>query len=176
MNMPKDYEVFEPNNEHLAQIIVRILEERGYNAGYQLGYPNNKIFINVDTKEEADRISGIIRRFMEKFSLTERGITTYKLNTLISKLSSLIPETPKRKREKPAEHIEKKIENKDYGNSKISESEVYHNAKLEEWRSTIVERLNLLSRERKENPNDPLNEQRQIESNILVWVLSVMPK
>jgi len=29
MNMPMDYEVFEPNNEHLAQIIVRILEERG---------------------------------------------------------------------------------------------------------------------------------------------------
>ena len=95
--MPMDYEVFEPNNEHLAQIIVRILEERGHTAGYQLGYPNNKIFINVDTKEEADRISGIIRKFMEKFSLTERGITASKLNTLLSKLSSLIPETPKRK-------------------------------------------------------------------------------
>ena len=97
MNMPKDYKVFEPDNEHLAQIIVRILEERGYNAGYQLGYPNNKIFITVDAKEEADRISGIIRKFMEKFSLTERGITTDRLNKLISKLSSLIPETSKRK-------------------------------------------------------------------------------
>jgi hypothetical protein len=95
--MPKDYTVFEPDNEHLAQIIVRILEERGYNAGYQLGYPNNKIFITVDTKEEADRISGIIRKFMEKFSLSERGITTDRLNKLISKLSSLIPETSKRK-------------------------------------------------------------------------------
>ena len=95
--MPKDYEVFKPNNEHIAQIIVRILEERGYIAGYQIGYSNNKIFINVDTKEEADRILGIIGKFMEKFSLTERGITTDKLNKLISKLSSLIPETPKKK-------------------------------------------------------------------------------
>jgi hypothetical protein len=95
--MPKDYKVLEPDNEHLAQIVVRILEERGYNAGYQLGYPNNKIFITVDTKEEADRISGIIRKFMEKFSLSERGITTDRLNKLISKLSSLIPETSKRK-------------------------------------------------------------------------------
>ena len=93
MNTLMDYEVFEPNNEHLAQIIVRILEEKGYNAGYQLGYPNNKIFIKVDAKEQADRISRIIRRFMEKFSLTERGITTDKLNTSISVLSSLIPET-----------------------------------------------------------------------------------
>jgi hypothetical protein len=65
MDMLMDYEVFEPDNEHLAQIIVKILEEKGYNAGYQLGYPNNKVFINVDNKEEADRISGIIRRFME---------------------------------------------------------------------------------------------------------------
>ncbi len=175
MNMPMDYEVFEPNNEHLAQIIVRILEERGYNAGYQLGYPNNKIFINVDTKEEADKISGIINRFIKKFSLTERGITTYKLNTLISKLSSLMPETPKRKREKPAENIEKKIENKDYGNSKISESEIYHNATLEEWRSKIVERLNLLNTLMTKTPNDPSNEKRKIESDTLAWVLQNMP-
>jgi len=173
--MPMDYEVFEPNNEHLAQIIVRILEERGYTAGYQLGYPNNKIFINVDTKEEADRISGIIRRFMEKFSLTERGITTCKLNTLLSKLSSLIPETPKGKREIFAENIEKKIENKDYGNSKISESEIYHNAQLEEWRSKIVERFNLLNTLMTKTPNDPSNEKRKIESDTLVWVLQNMP-
>ena len=175
MNMLMDYEVFEPNDEHLAQIIVRILEERGYNAGYQLGYPNNKVFIKVDAKEEADRISGIIKRFMEKFSLTERGITTDKFNTLISKLSSLIPETPERKREKLAKNIEKKIENKDYGRSKISESEIYHNAKLEEWRSKIVERLNLLNTLMTETPNDPSNEKRKIESDTLVWVLQNMP-
>jgi hypothetical protein len=175
MNMPMDYEVFKPSNEHLAQIIVRILEERGYNAGYQLGYPNNKIFIKVDTKEEADRISGVIRRFMEKFSLTEGGITTYKLNTLTSKLSSLIPETPERKREKLSGNIEKKIENKDYDNPKISESEVYHNAKLEEWRGKIVERLNLLNTLMTKTPNDPSNEKRKIESDTLVWVLQNMP-
>jgi hypothetical protein len=175
MNIPMDYEVCEPNNEHLARIIVRILEEKGYNAGYQLGYPNNKVFINVDNKEEADRISGIIRRFMEKFSLTERGITTDKLNTLLSKLSSLVPETPERKREKLSEDIEKKIENKDYGNYKISESEIYHNAKLEEWRGKIVERLNLLNTLMTKTPNDPSNEKRKIESETLVWVLQNMP-
>jgi hypothetical protein len=70
MYLPKDYEVFEPNNERLAQIIVRILEEKGYNAGYQLGYPHNKIFIKVDAQEEAERISGIIRKFNEKYRLT----------------------------------------------------------------------------------------------------------
>ncbi len=175
MNMPMDYKVFEPNDEHLAQIIVRILETRGYNAGYQLGYPNNKIFINVDTKEEADKISGIISRFMKKFSLTERGLTTSKLNTLTSKLSDLIPETSNIKQEKPAENIEKKIENKEYGNSKISESEIYHNAQLEEWRSKIAERLNFLNTLISETPNDPSNEKRKIESDTLVWVLQNMP-
>jgi hypothetical protein len=173
--MPMDHEVFKPDNEHLAQIIVRILEERGYNAGYQLGYPNNKIFINVDTKEEADRISGIIRKFMEKFGLTERGITTYKLNTLKSKLSSLISETQNRKREKSSENIEKNIENKEYGNSKILENEIYHNSKLEEWRSKIAERLNLLNTLMTTNPNDPSNEKRKIESDTLVWVLQNRP-
>jgi hypothetical protein len=94
--MPKDYKVFEPTNEHIAQIIVRILEERGYTAGYQLGYPSNKIFITVDAKEEADKISTIISRFMEKFSLTERGITTDRLYKLTNKLSNLIPETTRK--------------------------------------------------------------------------------
>ena len=68
--MPMDYEVFEPNNERLAQVIVRFLQEKGYSAGYQLGYTHNKIFIRVDAEEEADRISGIIGRFVEKFRLT----------------------------------------------------------------------------------------------------------
>src|SRR5665647_2120395 len=117
MNMPMDYVVFEPADETFAQLIVRILEERGYNAGYQLGYPHNKIFIKVDDKEEANRISGIIRRFMKKSNLTERGITTTKLNTLKSKLGSLIPETPNRRQEKPAENIEKKTENNDFDHS-----------------------------------------------------------
>jgi len=112
---------------------------------------------------------------MKKFSLTERGITTDKLNTLLSKLSSLIPETPERKREKLSEDIEKKIENKDYGNSKISESEIYQNTKLEELRGKIVERLNLLNTLMTKTPNDPSNEKRKIESDTLVWVLQNMP-
>jgi hypothetical protein len=94
--MQKDYEVFEPDNEHLARIIVRILEERGYKAGYQIGYPNNKVFITVETKEEADRITEIITKFMEKSNLTERGMTTERFNKLTSKLRSLIPKTSKR--------------------------------------------------------------------------------
>ena len=171
--MPKDYKVFEPNNEHLARIIVRILEEKGYNAGYQLGYPHNKVFIKVDAKEEADIISRIIRRLTEKFRLTGSGLTTDEFNTSISKLSSLIPETPNRKPEKLVGNIEKKIQNKDYDNFKISESEINHNAKLE-WRNKIVERLNLLNTLMTETPNDPSNEKRKIESDTLVWVLQNM--
>ena len=167
MNMLMDYEVFEPNNEHLAQIIVRILEERGYTASYQIGYPNNKIFINVDSKEEANRISAIIGMFMKKFNLTERGITTSKFNTLLRKLGSLISETPKRKRESARKDY--------YGSSKISDSEIYHNAKIEEWRRKIVERLNLLNTLMMKTPNDPSNERRKIESNTLVCVLQYMP-
>jgi hypothetical protein len=159
--MLMDYEVFEPDNEHVARILVRILEEKGYNAGYQLGYPNNKLFIKVDTKEEADRISGIIRGFMEKFRLSGSKVTTDELNTSISMLSSLIPET--------------KIEHKGYGTSRISESEIYHNAKLEEWKSKIIERLNLLNTLIAKTPDDPSNEKRKIESDTLVWVLQNMP-
>jgi hypothetical protein len=173
--MPIAYNVFEPNDEHLAQIIVRILEERGYNAGYQIGYPRNKIFINVNTKEEADKISNIIRKFTEKFSFTERGMTTTKLDTLTSKLGSLIPETSNRKREEPVENIEKKTENNVFGHSEISESEVHNNAKLEEWRSKIAERLNQLNTLIAEAPKDRSNEKRRIERDTLVWVLQNMP-
>ena len=169
--MPKDYEVFEPNDENLAQLIVKILDERGYTAGYQLGYPHNKIFIKVDDKEEAERISSIIGRFMKKFNLTERGITTSKLNTLTSKLGSLIPEPPNRKREKPTENIEKKTENNDIDHFEKSEREVYDNAALEELRSKIAEKLNQINTLIAENPNDRSNDKRRIERDTLVWVL-----
>ncbi len=170
-----DYEVFEPDNEHLAQIIVKILEEKGYTAGYQLGYPNNKVFIKVDGKEAADRISGIIRKFMKKFNVTERGTTTSKLDTLTNKLGSLIPEGPNKKQEKPAENIEKKLENNTFSHSEISESEVYNDAKLEEWRSKIAEKLNLLNTQIAKTPNDRSNEKRRIERDTLLWVLQNMP-
>ena len=173
--MPIDCEVFEPNDDNLAQLVVRILEEKGYNAGYQLGYPHNKIFIKVDDKEEADRISNIISRFMKKFNLAERGITSSKLNILTNKLGSLIPKPPNRKLEKPLENIEKKTENNEFDHSEKSESEVYNNAKLEEWRSKIDEKLNVLNTLIAENPNDRSNEKRRIERDILVWVLQNMP-
>ena len=172
--MPMDYVVFEPADENFAQLIVRILEERGYSAGYQLGYPHNKIFIKVDDKEQGDKISGIIKRFMKKFNLTERGITTSKLDTLTSKLGSLIPEQPNRKLEKPLENNGKKIENIDVDHSEKSESEVYNNVNLEELRSKIAEKLNQLNTLIAENPNDRSNEKRRIERDTLVWVLQNM--
>jgi len=175
MNMPMDIDVFEPKDENVAQLIVRILEERGYYAGYQLGYPHNKIFIKVEDKEEADKISGIIGKFMKKFNLTERGITTSTLNTLTSKLGSLIPEQPNRKLEKPLENMEKKTENIYIDHSEISESEVYNKANLEELRSKIDEKLNQLNTLIAENPKDRLNEKRRIERDTLIWVLQNTP-
>src|SRR5665647_2023175 len=170
--MPMDYEVFEPNDENLARLIARILEEKGYNAGYQLGYPHNKIFIKVDDKEQGDKISGIIKRFMKKTNLTERGITTSKLDTLTNKLGSLIPEPPNRKlEEETAENTEKKTENNDVDHSEKSESEVNDNVKLEELRSKIDEKLNELNTLISENPNDRSYEKRRIERDTLVWVL-----
>ena len=175
MNMPMDYVVFEPADENFAQLIVRILEERGYSAGYQLGYPHNKIFLKVDDKEEADRISGIIGKFIKKFNLTEGGLAASKLDTLTSKLGSLIPEQPHRKLEKPAENMEKKVENNDVDRSEKSESKVYNKAMLEELRSKISEKLNQLNTLIAENPKDRSNEKRRIERDTLVWVLQNMP-
>ena len=88
--MPKDYEVFEPSNEHMARIIVEILQEKGYIASYQIGYPRNKILI-VDTKEEADRISGMISKFIKKLRSAKGGITTDRLEKSINKLRRQIP-------------------------------------------------------------------------------------
>ena len=173
--MPMDFEVFEPNDENLAQLIVSILEARGYNAGYQLGYPHNKLFIKVDDKEEADKISGIIRRFMEEFNLTNRGITTSKLDTLTSKLGSLIPETSNSKLELPTMNIEKKADNADALNLEKSKSEVCSNIKFEELRTKIDEKLNHLNSLIAENPKDRSNEKRRTERDTLVWVLQNIP-
>jgi hypothetical protein len=175
MNMSMDYVVFEPTDESFAQLIVRILEERGYSAGYQLGYPHNKIFLKVDDKEEADRISGIIGKFMKKFNLAEGGIAASKLDTLTSKLGSLIPEQPDRKLEKSVENNEKKAENNFVDHSEKSESEVYNKAKLEEFRSKIAEKLSQINALIAENPKDRSNEKRRIERDTLVWVLQNMP-
>jgi hypothetical protein len=171
MNMPMDYVVFEPSDENFAQLIVRILEQRGYSAGYQLGYPHNKIFIKVDDKDEADRISGIIGKFIKKFNLTEGGIAASKLDTLTSKLGSLIPEQPNRKLEKPVANQEKKTEDSAVDRSEKSESEVYNKAKIEELRNKIGEKLNQLNTLIAENPKDRSNEKRRIERDTLVWVL-----
>jgi hypothetical protein len=198
----KDYEVFEPNNERLAQIIVRILREKDYIASYQLGYPKNKVFIRIEDKQEADRVSVIIKRFMEKISLTEMETTADKLSVLISDLgrslskttTEIEPEIVAVKVEKPivveqkeivTEKTEKELEKKNMDSSKILETEAYHTAILEEWRSKIIERamgrikiierLNLLNTQMKENPNDPTNEKRKIERDTLAWILQNTP-
>ncbi len=176
--MTKDYEVFEPSDENLAQIMAKILEERGYNASYQLGYPHNKILIKVDDKEEADKISSTIKKFTKKYNLTDRGITTATLNNLTSKLRSLIPESPNRNQEKTAEKIEKITENNNFDHPEKSEREVYEkvdNIRFEELRSKIDERLNQLNTSIAETPNDRSNEKRRVERDTLIWVLQNMP-
>ncbi len=173
--MPMDCVVFEPADEHFAQLIVRILEERGYSAGYQLGYPHNKIFIRVDDKEEADLISGIIGKFMKKFNLAEEGITPSKIDAIPSKLGSLIPGQSNKKLEKIAVNKGKKVENNDVDRSEKSESEVCNKAKLEELRNKIGEKLTQLNNLIAENPKDRSNEKRRIERDTLVWVLQNMP-
>lgn len=109
-----DYKVFEPNDRELAEITVRILEKRGYDAGYQSSYPQHAVFIKVDTQEEADRISKILEDFMERFKKQKEGMITYDYDQTITKLGRLIPETPKKKRKNLDEGIKKKIEKEDF--------------------------------------------------------------
>jgi hypothetical protein len=170
--MPTDHVVYEPDNEHIAQVIVRYLEGKGYTAGYQLGYPHNKIFINTDSKEKADRISKIFEELMEKLSLNNQVLTD---DELIGELGDLIPETSNVKQERLAENEYKENVKKDNVNSKISENEIYNNAKLEEWKSKIAERLNFLNNTMMENPDDPSNEMVEIAIDTLVWVLENIP-
>jgi hypothetical protein len=155
---------------------VGILEEKGYNACYQLGYPHNKIFIKVEEKELAEKISGILGKFMKKFNLSESGMTASKLDTLTGKLGSLIPEPPDRKLEKHVENIEKKTENNHVDHSEKSESKVYSKTNLEELRSKIAEKLNQINALIAENPKDRSNEKRRIERDTLVWVLQNIPE
>ncbi len=136
---------------------------------------HNKIFIKVDEKEEAHKISGIIGKFMKKFNLTEVGITSSKLDTLTIKLGSLIPESPNRKLEEPLGDLKEKTENNYVDHFEKSESEVFKKANLEELRNKIAEKLNQLNTLISENPKDRSNEKRRIERDTLVWVLQNMP-
>jgi hypothetical protein len=201
----KDYVVFEPDNERLARIIVSILREKRYIASYQLGYPKNKIFIRLESEVEADRISAIIGRFMEKISLTDRETTTDNLTTLLGNLGSWLSaplpeikpeilvekvekEIPVKKVEEkiPEVKIERKIDQKKVDETEIFESATYYTPKLEEWRSKIIERLlgrgkiierlDILNMQMSENPDDPLNEKKKIERDTLVWILQITPE
>lgn len=104
--------MFEPNNKELAEIIVGILQKRGYQAGYQRSYPQHAVFIKVDKQEEANKISKIIESFMESKKRKEGGIITYEYDKSITKLGRLIPEILKKRRENINEKIKDKIEKK----------------------------------------------------------------
>ena len=113
--MPMDYKVFEPNDEGLAEIIVRILEKRGYDAGYQTSYPQHAVFIKVESQEEADRVSKIIESFMERFKEEQKErMTIYHYDRSITKLGRLITETPKKKRQNLDESIKRKIDREEF--------------------------------------------------------------
>ena len=172
--MTKDYEVYQPSNEHLAQLVAGILEGRGFDAGYQIGYPNNKVFIRVDDKEEADKISRLIRKFMAKYAFGETGIPSAKLNLLISKLESLIPSRVSEtiKAEEIEEAVQEKIENKV---PEVMATDSSLNVKLEELKSEITERIKSLDAQMAKKPKDRLNEGRTIERDTLKWVLRIMP-
>jgi MinD-like ATPase involved in chromosome partitioning or flagellar assembly len=110
-----DYPVFEPGDEKLAEIIVRILRKRGYDAGYQTSYPQHAVVINVDSKEEADKISKIIKDFMDKFPKRKiGGLITYDYDESIVNLGRLIPETPRRKHERFVQRIMDKIDREEW--------------------------------------------------------------
>jgi hypothetical protein len=171
--LTKDYEVFQPTNEHLAQLIVGILEGKGYDAGYQIGYPHNKVFIRVDKKDEADKISRIISKFMAKNAFGEAGIPSAKLNQLISKLVDLIPSIISEKiKTEEIEGVAEIIENKF---SEVSGVDSSLKVKLEELKREITERINFLEAQISKNLKDPSNEGRTIEIDTLNWVLRNMP-
>lgn len=175
--MSKDFEVFQPSNEHLAQVIAGILEGRGYDAGYQLGYPHNKVFIRSDSKEEADKISRVISKFMEKHAFGETGLPTPKLNVLIGKLADLIPPqaSEKGRIEKIDEQTETVQEKTETKTLEASETDSSLKIKLEQLRSQINDRIKLLEAEMTKDLKDPLNENRAVECEALNWVLQNMP-
>ena len=109
-----DYSVFEPNNKELAEIIVRILQKRGYQAEYQRSYPQHAVLIKVNNQKEANKISKIIESFMETYKRKHGEIITYEFDQSITKLGELIPETPKKERENLIEKIKEKIEKEDW--------------------------------------------------------------
>ena len=171
--MPKDYEVFQPSNERLAQIMVGILENRGYFASYQIGYPHNKVFIKVNTKDEANKISGIFRKFMRKQDFSETGIPTAKLNVLINKLTDLIPQTSEKK------EIEKLFENtektkKEELISAAPKDETPVGVDIEELKSLINERIKFLNTQISKHRKDRANEMRTVEIDTLNWVLRII--
>jgi hypothetical protein len=113
--MPMDYLVFESCDGKLAEIIVAILRNRGYDAGYQTSYPQHAIYIKAERQEEADKIGKIIKDFMEKFPKKQIGaLVTYEYDESITKLGKLIPETPMRKRENMIQKIKEKVEKEEW--------------------------------------------------------------
>jgi hypothetical protein len=172
--MANDYDVFQPSNEGLAQVIVGILNERGYFASYQLGYPNNKVFIKVNTKEEANKISRILKKVILKQKYSGTGIPTNKLDELTSKLMELIPRTFER------EGMELLSENNLQNTTDDSpvvtpKVQAQDSVDLEELKSLITNRIEFLNAQIIKHRRDRGNKMRTVEINTLNWVLKNMP-
>ena len=112
--MPMDYPVFEPGDKELADIIVRILEKKGYQAAYQRSYPQHRVFIKADNQEEVNKISRIIEGFMQRFKREESGPVAYEYDQNITQLGRLIPDAPKKNRDNLIRKTKEEIERDDW--------------------------------------------------------------
>jgi hypothetical protein len=171
--MPKDYEVYQPSNERLAQVVVGILEGKGYSASYQIGYPNNKVFIKANTEEEANKVSETIRKFMQKQDFGETGIPTPRLNSLTSKLSDLLPQPLERKE---IETLTEKV-GQEQTNILIPQApklEPSASIEMEELKSIITQRIKMLNDEMVKHKKDRMYERKMVEIDTLNWVLRMM--
>jgi hypothetical protein len=177
--MVSDFEVFRPGDQGLAQLLVRVLGERGYAASYQLGYPYNKVFAKVNTKEEANKISTIISDTLKNYGVSAAEIAPAKLQELTSTLTELIPHVFEKPEAKiPSENIapqntaQYSVENL----LPLQAPKVEEPAKisLEELKALIVERLEFLNTQMSKHHKDRANELRAVEIDTLNWVLRNM--
>ena len=172
--MVNDYDVFQPSNERLAQVIVEILNEKGYFASYQLGYPTNKVLLKVNGKDEANKISRILKKVIQKQSYSGTGIPTAKLEALTSKLMDSIPQTFDRKEIQSLSEISVQKPT-DTLPLLTPKNEAQTSINLEELKSLINGRIEFLNAQIAKHRKDRANELRTVEINTLNWVLRNMP-
>lgn len=175
--MTNDYEVFQPSNESIAQVIVEILADKGYVASYQLGYPHNKLFLKANSKEQADKILEIIEGFMKQQDCT--GVPSAELNALTTKLAELLPQAFDRREEvETIPPLTATVMQSPMGNlpPMPPTTSASSNGDLEELRKIIAERIQFLNAQTdRRHRKDRLNEMRAVEIDTLNWVLRNMP-